>query len=189
MGSWVYVGVKNAYFRKKSAKVKKVSKRKCRREDVLKLTRRYYSNDSFPSLKRIIVSGLDHKQQSYRYALVQYVFTKGEQTVRGKPHGNSKTSSRLYKRTMKSTIVKIKTEVEKVDPRKVIHSIVKDRGRIDSLRTSGELPRDRKQIYNVVQTLSGPERVRDSLEVLMEKCKEEIINDYTAFIRLTTSLP
>ena len=93
MGSWVYVGVKNAYFRKKSAKVKKVSERKCRREDVLKLTRRYYSNDSLPSLKRIIVSGLDHKQQSYRYGLVQYVFTKGEQTVRGKLHGNSKTSS------------------------------------------------------------------------------------------------
>ena len=189
MGSWVCVGVKNAYFRKKSAKVKKVSERKCRREDVLKLTRRYYSNDSFPSLKRIIVSGLDHKQQSYRYALVQYMFTKGEQTVRGKPHGNSKTSSRPYKRTMKSTIVKIKTEVEKVGPRKVIHSIVKDRGRIDSLRTSGELPRDRKQIYNVVQTLSGPERVRDSLEVLMEKCKEEMVNDYTAFIRFVQITP
>lgn len=189
MGSWVCVGVKTAYFRKKSAKVKKVSERKCQREDVFKLTRRYYSNDSLPSLKRIIVSGLDHKQQNYRYALVQYVFTKGEQTVRGKPHGNSKRSSRPYKRTMKSTMVKIKSEVEKVDPRKVIHSIVKDRGGVDSLRTSGELPRDRKQIYNVVQTLSGPEGVQDSLEVLMEKCKEEMVYENTPFIRSVQITP
>ena len=84
------------------------------------------------------MSGLHHKQQNYCYALVQYVFTKGEQTVRGKLQGNSETSSRPYKRTMKSTMVKIKTEVEKVDPRKVIHSIVKDCGGIGSLRTSGE---------------------------------------------------
>lgn len=79
--------------------------------------------------------------------------------MKGKPHGNSKRSSGPYRRTMKSTMTKIKTEVEKVDPRKVIHSLVKDRGGIDSLRSSGELPRDRKQVYNVVQTLSGPERV------------------------------
>ena len=164
MGSWDCVGVKSAHFRKKSAKVKKVAEKKYHREDVFKLTRRYYSNESLPSLKKIIVTGLDHKQQSYRYALVQYVFTKGEQTVKGKPHGNSKRSSGPYRRTMKSTMTKIKTQVEKVDPRKVIHSLVKDRGGIDSLRSAGELPRDRKQVYNVVQTLSGPERVQDSLK-------------------------
>ena len=34
--------------------VKKVSEKKCHKEDVFKLTRRYYSNGSLPSLKRII---------------------------------------------------------------------------------------------------------------------------------------
>lgn len=65
---------------------------------------------------------------SARKQLCNAVFTKGEQTLKGKPYGNSKKSSRPYKRTMKSTMVKIKTDVEKVAPRKVIHSLVKDRG-------------------------------------------------------------
>ena len=34
--------------------VKKVSEKKCHKEDGFKLTRRYYSNGSLPSLKRII---------------------------------------------------------------------------------------------------------------------------------------
>lgn len=45
---------------------------------------------------------------------------------------------------MKSIMVKIKLEVEKVDFRKVIYSIVKDRGGVDSFRIFGELLRDRK---------------------------------------------
>ena len=134
LGSWVCMGVKSARFRKKSAKVRKVSEKKRNREDVFKVTSRYYSNGSLPSLKRIIVTGLDFNQQSYRYAFVQYIFTEGEQTVKGKLHGNSKGTSRPYKRTMKSTVMKIKTEVEKVDPRKVIHLLVEDRSVIDSFQ-------------------------------------------------------
>lgn len=183
LGSWVCMSVKSARFRKKSAKVRKVSEKKRNREDVFKVTSRYYSNGSLPSLKRIIVTGLDFNQQSYQYAFVQYIFTEGEQTVKGKLHGNSKGTSRPYKRTMKSTVMKIKTEVEKVDPRKVIHLLVEDRSVIDSLRSSGELPRDRKQVYNAVQSLSRPDHMRDSLRVLMEKCKEEMVNKNTAFIR------
>lgn len=45
---------------------------------------------------------------------------------------------------MKSIMVKIKLEVEKVDFRKVIYLIVKDCGGVDSFRIFGELLRDCK---------------------------------------------
>ena len=41
----------------------------------------------------------------------------------------------------------------------------------------------------MVQTLSGPERVQDSLEALLEKCKEEMVNENTAFIRSVQITP
>lgn len=53
MGCCECVGVRNGHFKRKSSKAKKVSERKCHREDVFKLTRRYYSNESLPSLKKI----------------------------------------------------------------------------------------------------------------------------------------
>ena len=54
MGCWECVGVKNAHFKRTSSKAKNVSEKKCHREDVFKLTRRYYSNESLLSLKKII---------------------------------------------------------------------------------------------------------------------------------------
>ena len=127
---------------------------------------------------------MNHEKQNQRCALVQYIFTKGEQKVVRRPHGNSKQNQRPYKRTMKSTIEKIKTEVQKSDPRKVVsHSLVQGHGGIDNIRSSGELPRDRKQVYNAVQTLNKTDRVEDSLQFLMEKCKEEMEDEKTAFIR------
>ena len=66
---------------------------------------------------------------------------------------------------------------------------LEDRGGIDNIRSSGELPRVRKQVYNAVQTLSQPERVEDSLQFLMEKCKEEMTNENTTFIRSVQITP
>lgn len=37
--------------------------------------------------------------------------------------------------------------------------------------------------------MSGPERVQDSLEALLEKCKEEMVNENTAFIRSVQITP
>ena len=54
MGCCECVGVRNGHFKRKSSKAKKVSERKCHREDVFKSTRRYYSNESLPSLKKIV---------------------------------------------------------------------------------------------------------------------------------------
>ena len=48
------MGVKNAHVKRKLSKAKKVSEKKCHRKDVFKLTRQYYSNESLPSLKKII---------------------------------------------------------------------------------------------------------------------------------------
>lgn len=54
MGCWECMGVKNAHVKRKSSKAQKVSEKKCHRKDVFKLTRHYYSNESLPSLKKII---------------------------------------------------------------------------------------------------------------------------------------
>ena len=106
-----------------------------------------------------------------------------------KSHGNSKQNERPYKHTMKSTMHKKKAELHKSDPRKVVHSFINDRGGIDQVRSSGELSRDPKQVYNAVQSMNKSERVEDPLQSFMEKCKEEMLNESTAFIRSAQITP
>ncbi|KAK3735345.1 hypothetical protein QZH41_005408 [Actinostola sp. cb2023] len=83
---------------------------------------------------------------------------------------SSKDNKKPYKRTMKSTLAKIKADVEKcVDPKKVVHNIINSKGGIEKIRSGGELPRNRKQVYNVVQSTSRDDKISDPLEYLMEK--------------------
>lgn len=190
LGSWSCTGVKTDIFKKKNTKVKKVSKTDTKKSDRYKFTRRYYVNDSLKSLKKTITTAEDCKDNlPYRFVFVQYMFLQGEQTVTVMPHGNSK-DNKPYKRTMKSTLGQIKADVEKcVDPRKVIHNIINNKGGIEKIQSGGELPRNRKQIYNAVQVATKNDKIPDPLEYLMKKSKLELQDENSAFIRSVQTTP
>ena len=97
-------------------------------------------------------------------ALVAYTFTKGsEHEVMIRPHGNSK-SGQPYQRTMPSTLQLLK-EAEYKPAKAVVLAISRKQGGILGVRSSGELPRDQKQVYNVRQKRC--EKVQLQRNVLM----------------------
>ena len=76
---------------------------------------------------------------------VQYVVPEGETKVTLRPHGSAKNSQQPYKRTMASTIKAIREKDAK--PREIMDEIIDERGGIESIGSSGEYPRNRRQIY------------------------------------------
>ena len=58
---------------------------------------------------------------------------------------------------------------------------------INILRSGSEIPRNRKQVYNVIQSVSKSETISDPLQYL--KCKEEIQDENTALIRSVQVTP
>ena len=189
LGIWHCTGVKTDFFRESGKKVKKVRSDKQAKVGVYKFTRRYYYNDNVNSLKKTMTIAADSNQVCYRYAFLQYMFTQGEQSVTARPHARNKINNKPYKRTKRSTLDKIKKDIHKHDSRKIVHNIIDERGGIEKVRLGSEIPRNRKQLYNVIQSVSKSEKISDPLQYLMQKCKEEIQDENTALIRSVQVIP
>lgn len=171
---------------------KKVRGSKQVKDGVYKFIRRYYNKENLHSLKKTITTAApvdSGDRASCRYAFLQYIFTEGEQTVALKRHAGSKVNNKPYTRTRKSTLDKIKKDVFKHDPKKIMHNIIAERGGIDNVRSGSEIPRNRKQLYNIIQSTTCTEKNSDPLQYLMQKCKEEIQDDSTALIRSVQVTP
>ena len=109
-----------------------------------------------------------------------------------RPHGNKKAnnnSNKSYIRAKKSTLDKIKKELISNEPKKIVHSVIEDLGGIEKVRSGSDIPRNRKQVYNAVQSISRPGRISDPLAFLMQKCKEEFQDEKTALIRSVQVIP
>ena len=133
MGSWSNQGRKN--FKKGTI------------DDHFNVYRQSYCHGSLTSLKKYLVYLSNNKGDTYRYMFVQYVFTECETTLHLPPHGNAKhsPSQSVYRRMMPSTVEAIRSVQAKL--REIMHIVIDDRGGIDNIRSSGEYPRDRTQIY------------------------------------------
>lgn len=69
-----------------------------------------------------------------------------------KPHGNSK-SSRPYVRTSPSTLQKLKKcRAENQVPKAAVASVTKEKGGITEAEAIGDIPRNRRQVYNIKKT-------------------------------------
>ena len=193
LGVWHCTGVKTEFFKRKRTSVKRVNAKKGKTPDVFKITRRFYYNDNVNSLKKSIATAVDANQDCCGYTFVQYIFTDGEQKVCTRPHGRAKASNpasnKPYMRTKKSTISKIKKELNTNEPRKIVHSVIEDLGGIEKVRSGSDIPRNRKQVYNAVQSISRPDRISDPLAFLMQKCKEELRDEKSALIRCVQVTP
>ena len=83
----------------------------------------------------------------------------------------------------------IRKELTSCDPRKIPHSTIERFGGIERVKSGSDIPRDRKQVYNVVQFISKSDKIPDPLAYLMQKCKEELHNENVALIRSVQLTP
>lgn len=93
---------------------------------------------------------LDSHGHLLPYALVQYLFTGEEHQLEVvMPHGNAK-SKEAYKRLQPSTREKLKLSVYEKEKttKQILDSVYRESGDVIHARSSSELPRGPKDIYN-----------------------------------------
>ena len=94
----------------------------------------------------------DYHGSLQQFAFVQYGFDRSEHPVSINPHGNSKKSAKGFSRTKPSTIKMIKKSVDEGRrPMKILRAIENDQGGVMQAHSSCDLPRDRRQVYNIKQ--------------------------------------
>ena len=183
LGAWLCTGSKKFPYSTDNSGIchRLEDKDDCPPDHVLHIVQRqFFTNKSLPSLRKSIISA--HRATStspHDLAIVQYMFTDGEQEVNIKSHGNSKGSTpRPFKRTMQSTREFVQDKLKEHPPRRVIHSVVEERGGIMQVESAGEFPRNRDQVYNINrqakrQKVDVPLSTGDPLLQVLAKAKEE----------------
>ena len=117
-------------------------------DNIFTLVRVYHRHKHTPQFQRRISYVLDSCSQLVTYAVVQYLFDEGtEVPIVMPPHGNAKNQVNPYHRTQKSTIDKLKQRAGK--PKMVVASVHDEAGGSLHAKSASELPRDRRQVYNV----------------------------------------
>ena len=132
LGAWLCTGSKKFLYSKDDKGVchKLEDEDDCPSGNVLYIVQRqFFNNKSLPSLRKSIINARQASSTSPQdLAIIQYIFTDGEQEVSVKSHGNAKgTGARAFKRTMQSTREFVKEKLKELPPRQVIHSIVEER--------------------------------------------------------------
>ena len=91
---------------------------------------------------------LDYKGNRLNLTLVQYI-TSSDDEVEIKPHGNATSSqSQPYLRTSTSTLKAIKSKLQFSSPKEALEKVSKERGGEILAKSTGDLPRNRQQVYN-----------------------------------------
>ena len=108
---------------------------------------------------------LREKKRLGDYAVITYNF-RGE-TVREKPHGNSKTTARAYTRTKASVMEEIGNS--KLPPREIEQGSFQHAGGLLSVRTPADHIRNTMQIYNVNRNRSS----KDDLLWLINRQRDD----------------
>ena len=129
---------------------------------------------------------LDPNGNKTNLALVQYVFIGSPHPIISKPHGNSK-ETKPFLRTTPSTLDKLKICNKSETAKQAIQSVTNDVGGICNAEAVGDLPRNRKQVYNA-HCREMPNN-SDALLSVMAMCKESFGKDSDPFVCVVTSAP
>ena len=130
---------------------------------------------------------------------MQYGFDRKEHLISLNPHGNSKKENKAFSRTKASTLKMIKESVgkHKGRPIKILREIENEHGGIMEAHSSCDLPRNRRQIYNMKHSANVkkeksllPSSVprTDMLACIMQMCKDTF-STTEAFIRSVEAAP
>lgn len=121
---------------------------------------------------------------------MQYSFDRREHAIEIKPHGNSK-GKMPFNRCKPSTVKKLKLSAQVKTPTQALQDIENSMGGVMGARSSCDLPRDRKQVYNIVATekrhsenivvgTSSSISRSDVLAQVMQKCKKHLVRRLTS---------
>ena len=91
---------------------------------------------------------IDPKGEQLPLAIVQYSFFYTAKDYLTS-HGNSKKSARPYIRTAQSTLEEIKVNMKQMTPKEAVNMVYEKVGGVVSANSLSELPRDRRQAYNL----------------------------------------
>ena len=147
----------------------------------------YHHHQSTPTFHRRISYVIDDEGKTIQYAVVQYLFSDGNEIpVVLLPHGNAKRISSSYHCTQKSTLSKMKKTTGK--PKDVISKVFDEAGSILGASSSSEIPRNRRQIYNIQHSsLSncsiGTSGKPDPIFEWLQHCKMDHMPGGRKFIR------
>ena len=132
-------------------------------------------------------------QKGYHsHALIIYQFRSEERVFMITPHGNSKSNSKGFIWTQKSTFDDLKENVKHhLQPRIAMDSVSESRGGINSAPSSGSIPRNTNQVCNLFKSKEKPSTQRmtsDRYLDLIIKCKGQCKNPKTTFIQKWESI-
>ena len=113
---------------------------------------------------------------------MQYLFENGKKVpVILPPHGNARKDFSSYRRTQKSTIMKIKEAAGK--PKSVVSALHNAAGGLCAASSASELQRNRRQIYNSQQSSKNCSDKVDPIFELIQQCKVDLMPGGRKFIR------
>lgn len=151
------------------------------------LVRIYHHHQSTPTFHRRISYVIDNEGKTVQYAVVQYLFEDGNEIpVVVLPHGNAKRVSSSYRRTQKSTLSQMKKTAGK--PKAVVSKLFNEAGGMLGATSSSEIPRNRRQVYNIQQSSVSHSSIStsgkpDPIFELLQQCKMDLAPGGRKFIR------
>lgn len=136
---------------------------------------------------------LDKQGRRLPLTKVNYQFTDKEHRIPIKAHGSSKSESKPYIRTQKSTINRLKEAVATSQPRIAVDKVAEEVGGMLNGSSSGSWPKNIKQAYNLKTRVhcksSEVAATSDPYMALVMQCKEDAKDQKTAYIRQVTCAP
>lgn len=182
LGAWECKGSKKMlYSMDGDGKLTRLAKDKLPDEQVgvFVIQRQWYRNLSMDSLQRIIITARDSASTIPKdLVFIQYIFNNGEQPMKVNLRGNAKsTRCGAFQRTMQSAKKMIKENIATLPARSTVHKVINERGGIMKIRSSGALPRNRTQVYNITREIKKQKEplthIEDPMLQALAKAKEE----------------
>ena len=181
LGKWIHIGSPKSYIaveRNKSGHILDVQLTRQKRTDTdyIMVVKQSLHHDKEAQYRKWISFVYDSKARRRRLALLQYYFEGEETLLNLKEHGNSKNNTEPYVRTKPSTFEQLKEISRSCQPREVFFEAVRQKGGLEFCRSKSDLPRNSRQVQNVLSSTSASfmpsaSSSRDILLEAMEKCK------------------
>ena len=126
--------------------------------NVYTLCRNYFRHAHTPEFRKMIATVRDSEGDVLPFVVIQYYFHGGiEVPVKLAKHGNAKKEDASpYMRTSRPVLQKLKQKCSELGScRKAVEECFEDGGGTSGISSLAEVPRDRKQAYNVKQQVSN----------------------------------
>ena len=119
----------------------------------------------------------DFEEKPFHLCILQYSSLAEVSNVGMRPHKNAKDGSWLpYVRTKKSVLVQIENEAKASKPMHAFDKVYEDCGGVVGAESCGSIPRNKKQVSNVKQSINQEPRDADPLFAVIGGVQERAVS-------------